>query len=73
MYSALDRPVGYADRPAACADCPAIWPDRLVIYSDYPMLYTDGPNCSFRVCAEHGGSGADLGNSVLKTGRSGRV
>jgi hypothetical protein len=73
MYSVLDRPVTYADRSTACVDCPAIWLDHLVIYLDYPMLYTDGPNCSFRVCAEHGSSGADLGNSVLKTGRSARA
>jgi hypothetical protein len=25
-------------------------------------------NCSFKVCAECGGSGVDLGNSVLKMG-----
>jgi hypothetical protein len=45
-----------------------IWPDRPVIYSDCPMLCADGPNYSFRVCVGRGSSGADLGNSVLKTG-----
>jgi hypothetical protein len=61
MYSATDH-------SASCATCPAAWTDRLIIYSDCLALCTDGPNCSFRICAEHGGSDADLDNSVLKTG-----
>jgi hypothetical protein len=32
------------------------------------LLCANGPNCLFRVCLERGGSGAGLGNSVLKTG-----
>jgi hypothetical protein len=37
------------------------------MYSDW-VLYADGSNCSLRVCTERGGSGANLGSSVLKTG-----
>jgi hypothetical protein len=31
-------------------------------------LYADGLNGSFRACTVRGDSGADLGNSILKTG-----
>jgi hypothetical protein len=54
MNSAPDYPVRYADRP--------------ITYSDCPVLYADGLNGSLRVCAVRGGSSADLGNSLLKTG-----
>jgi hypothetical protein len=53
MYSALDCLIRYADRP--------------VMYSNGLVQYTDDSNGSFRVCVVHGGSGAGLGNSVLKT------
>jgi hypothetical protein len=68
MYSASVRPVRYADRSAVCVDYPTAWSDHPVMYSDCLALCTDGLNCSFKVCAECGGSGVDLGNSVLKMG-----
>jgi hypothetical protein len=58
----VDRPVKYVNHPAMCVDYPVAWPDHPVMYSNYPMLCADGLNCSFRICAEHGGSGVDLGN-----------
>jgi hypothetical protein len=38
-----------------------------MMYPDCPTLYANDLNWSFRVYAERGGSGMDLGNSVLKT------
>jgi hypothetical protein len=57
----------YANHPVEYADCPVIWSDHLVLYSDCPTLRADGPNGPFSVCTVHGGSGAGLGNSFLKT------
>jgi hypothetical protein len=67
MYSTLDRLVRYADRPATCEDYPAMDGPSSNVFGS-PTLCVDDLNCSFRVCVERGGSVADLGNSVLKTG-----
>jgi hypothetical protein len=37
------------------------------MYSDCSALCADGPNCSFGICAERGGSSTGLSNLVLKT------
>jgi hypothetical protein len=45
-----------------------MWPDRPVLYSDCLAPYVDGSNGLSRVCAVRSGSGAGLGNSLLKMG-----